>query len=164
MVRLFSIYWKISSLLAISLLLLTDQRPIGYITAFIAPLIMVLSIWFWVDLNEELADLPPWRPLPFTVRFWRWSLSGFGFLASILSITSLACVVSPSGEKCLTWLEPSTRLHNLIEQLFQFLFGGQWTEGIAGFVGYIALIAYVVGLLQWSLLRLPKQGRIAGDF
>ena len=71
MVRLLTIYWKISSLLAISVLLLTDQRPIGYLTAFLAPLLMVASVWFWVELNEELADLPPWRPLPLTVRIWR---------------------------------------------------------------------------------------------
>jgi hypothetical protein len=28
----------------------------------------------------------------------------------------------------------------------------------------VALVAYVVGLLQWALVRLPKQGRVAGDF
>ena len=33
-----------------------------------------------------------------------------------------------------------------------------------GFVGYVALVAYVVGLLQWLLVRLPKQGRVAGEF
>ena len=27
-----------------------------------------------------------------------------------------------------------------------------------------ALVAYVVGLLQWLLVRLPKQGRVAGEF
>ncbi len=125
---------------------------------------MVLSVWFWVDLNEELADLPPWRALPFTVRFWRWSLSGFSVISSVLSITSLACVIAPRSQKCLIWLEPPMELHRLIQQLFQFLFGGQWTEGIAAFVGYAALIAYIVGILQWSLIRLPKQGRIAGGF
>ena len=37
LVRLLSIYWKVASLLAISVLLLTDQRPIGYVTALLAP-------------------------------------------------------------------------------------------------------------------------------
>ena len=59
LVRLLSIYWKVASLLAISVLLLTDQRPIGYVTALLAPLLMAGSVWFWVDLNEELADSPP---------------------------------------------------------------------------------------------------------
>ena len=28
----------------------------------------------------------------------------------------------------------------------------------------LALVAYAVGLLQWLLVRLPKQGRVAGEF
>jgi hypothetical protein len=28
----------------------------------------------------------------------------------------------------------------------------------------VALVAYGVGLLQWLLVRLPKQGRVAGGF
>jgi hypothetical protein len=48
--------------------------------------------------------------------------------------------------------------------VFDFLFGGSWTAAIAAFVGYVALVAYGVGLLQWLLVRLPKQGRVAGGF
>ena len=48
LVRLLGIYWKVASLLAISVLLLTDQRPIGYLTAFLAPLLMAASLWFWM--------------------------------------------------------------------------------------------------------------------
>ena len=61
MVRLLNLYWKVASLMAISMLLLTSQQPLGYMTALIAPLLMVVSVWFWVDLNEELGDLPAWR-------------------------------------------------------------------------------------------------------
>ena len=164
MVRLLTIYWKISSLLAISVLLLTDQRPIGYLTAFLAPLLMVASVWFWVDLNEELADLPPWRPLPLTVRIWRWALSGFGVLAATIAAPSLACMKEVAGAKCLAWLEAPLGLHRVAERLFDFVFGGQWTEAVAAFIGYLALVAYVVGLLQWLLVRLPRQGRVAGEF
>jgi hypothetical protein len=31
--RLLGLYWKVASLMAISLLLLTDQRPLGYLVA-----------------------------------------------------------------------------------------------------------------------------------
>ena len=58
MARLLSIYWKIAGLMGISMLLLTNERPIGYLTLFITPFLMVLSVWVWVDLNEELNDLP----------------------------------------------------------------------------------------------------------
>ena len=41
--RLLGIYWKVASLMAISLLLLTDQRPLGYAMAVAAPVLMAVS-------------------------------------------------------------------------------------------------------------------------
>jgi hypothetical protein len=35
---------------------------------------------------------------------------------------------------------------------------------VAAFIGYVGLLAYVVGLVQWLLVRLPKLGRVAGEF
>ncbi len=163
-VRLLTIYWKIASLMVISWLLLTNQRPIGYLISFFAPILMGISVWFWVDLNEELADLPPWRPLPFTVKIWRWIISGFGVISSCSMFFSLSCITTANNPKCLAWVEVPKGFHKITQQIFSFLFGGAWTESLAAFIGYVALIAYVVGLLQWLLIRLPKQGRIAGDF
>ena len=162
--RLLSIYWKIASLLVISLLLLTDQRPLGYLTAFIAPVLMALSVWFWVDLNEELADSPLRNPLVLTVRLWRWALSGFSVLATVMAVSSLSCVMALQGAECKAWLEAPQGLHLVLERMFDFLFGGDWSEGVAAFLGYVMLVAYGVGLLQWLLMRLPRQGRVAGDF
>ena len=48
--------------------------------------------------------------------------------------------------------------------MFAFLFGGAWTPAVAAFLGYVGLVAYVVGLLQWLLVRLPRLGRVAGEF
>jgi len=164
MVRLLTIYWKVASLLFISMLLLTDQKPLGFLTLFLAPLLIVISVWFWVDLNEELADLPPWRPLPFTVRLWRSALTGFCLIASLLSSFSLSCISNQTEASCQAWLEAPLRMHRIFEGVFNFLFGGQWTEPVAAFIGYLGLLAYVVGFMQWLLVRLPKQGRIAGEF
>jgi hypothetical protein len=55
-------------------------------------------------------------------------------------------------------------LHGFAATVFDFIFGGQWTEAFAAFVGYVALVAYLAGLLQWLLIRLPRYGRVAGDF
>ena len=44
------------------------------------------------------------------------------------------------------------------------MFGGDWNEAVAAFLGYVMLVAYAVGLLQWLLIRLPRQGRVAGEF
>ncbi|MFZ9271503.1 MAG: DUF3177 family protein [Prochlorococcaceae cyanobacterium] len=165
LVRLMGIYWKVASLLLITVLLLTDNKPLGYLLAFLAQGLVVLSVWFWVDLNEELADLPPWRPLPFAVRAWRWGLSVFGVLGALLSARALDCVRGGvTRPVCRVWLEAPDDLHGGAASFFNFVFGGSWTGAIAAFVGYVALVAYAVGALQWLLVRLPKQGRVAGGF
>ena len=162
--RLLGIYWKVASLMAISLLLLTDQRPLGYAMAVVAPVLMVISLWFWVDINEELADQPPWRPFPLAVKVWRWAFSGFALISLGMSVTGLGCMQQLESSACLIWLEAPQGIHGLAATVFNFLFGGLWTEAVAAFVGYVALVAYLAGLLQWLLVRLPRYGRVAGDF
>jgi len=165
LVRLMGIYWKVASLLLITVLLLTDNKPLGYLLAFLAQLLVVVSVWFWVDLNEELDDLPPWRSLPFAIRAWRWGLSVYGVLGALLSALALDCVRGGVTRPiCRVWLEAPDDLHGGAASVFRFVFGGSWTGVIAAFVGYVALVGYGVGLLQWFLVRLPKQGRVAGGF
>ena len=163
--RLMGIYWKVASLLLITVLLLTDNRPLGYLLAVLSQLLVVISVWLWVDLNEELADLPPWRPLPFAVSAWRWGLTVFGVLGAALSAVALSCVGGGLTRPiCRVWLEAPDDLHGGVASVFDFVFGGSWTAAIAAFVGYVSLVAYGVGLLQWLVVRLPKQGRVAGGF
>ena len=166
LVRLLGIYWKLASLLLITDLLLADRRPLGFLLAIPAQLIVVAGVWFWVDLNEELADLPPWRPLPLTLRIWRWSLSYWGVIGAVFSLSALGCMDrgAMAGGHCRVWLQPPIQLQNAVDGVFDFVLGGDWTPAIAAFVGYLALVVYVVGLLQWALVRLPKMGRVAGGF
>ena len=162
--KLMSIYWKVASLIAISILLLTSKQPIGYITSFISPVLIIGSLWFWVDLNEELNEMPISRALPLTIKIWRWSLSCLSILYAILAFISLSCFKFSSASACSSWLLGPENLHQFTKAIIDFLFGGNWTEMLSGFIGYIALIMYLIGLIQWFLIRLPKQGRIAGDF
>jgi hypothetical protein len=166
LLRLLAIYWKVASLLLIADLLLSDRRPIGFVLLVLAPLLVLVSLWFWVDLNEELADLPPWRPLPLTLRIWRWGVSFWAVIGAALAATALACmdVARMDSPRCAVWLQPPSALHQHLETVFDFVFGGQWTPGVAAFIGYVGLLAYVVGLVQWLLVRLPKLGRVAGEF
>ena len=163
-VRLLGLYWKVASLMGISVLLLVDERPLGYLTAVVAPVLMVVSVWFWLDLNEELADQPAWKALPLTVRLWRWALSGFAVISVAMTTTGLSCLQGGQTANCLAWLEAPQGLHGLAATMFDFIVGGQWTEAFAAFVGYVALVAYLAGFLQWLLIRLPRYGRVAGDF
>ncbi len=164
LLRLLSLYWKAASLMLIALLLLVDSRPIGYPLLVIAPLLSLATLWFWVDLNEELADMPPWRALPLTVRIWRWSLTLVSLLTSGFALTALPCLRGAASVACRGWLEAPQTLNASLDRVFDFIFGANWTPAVAAFVGYVALVAYVVGLLQWLLVRLPRQGRVAGGF
>lgn len=165
LLRLMGIYWKVASLLAIAVLLFVDARPLAYPLMILAKLLMVASLWFWVDLNEELADLPPWRALPLAVRSWRWALTAFGLLGVGLGLSALGCGLGVARSAfCQTWLEAPRRLHGLATEVFAFVFGADLTPTLTAFFGYLALVAYVVGLLQWILVRLPRQGRVAGGF
>jgi hypothetical protein len=151
--------------MVIALLLLTHERPMGYVLLVLAPLLMVAAVWLWVDLNEELADMPPWRPLPLTMRLWRWSLTFYGIASAVLAATALPCVGGALGRpQCQVWLEAPSGLHGVVAQVLGFIFGATWTPGVAAFVGYVLLVGYGVGLLQWLLLRVPRQGRVAGEF
>ncbi len=165
MLRLLVLYWKVASLMLIALLLLTDARPLGFLLLVIAPLLMAAVLWFWVDLNEELADLPPWRALPLTLRIWRWSLTIFSGATMALAATALPCLGGALQRPlCRVWLEAPSSLHGVVAKVFAFIFGGAWTPAVAAFLGYVGLVAYVVGLLQWLLVRLPRLGRVAGEF
>jgi len=152
--RLLGIYWKVASLMAISLLLLTDQRPLGYALAVVAPVLMVISLWFWVDINEELADQPLWRPLPLAVKVWRWAFSGFALISLGMSVTGLGCMQQLESSACLTWLEApqaSTVLQPRCSIFCSVVCGPRpllplWGTSPCGLSGC---------LLQWLLVRLP---------
>ena len=38
--------------------------PVAYLTSAFANLFILIALWFWSDLNEELAYLPPTAPCP----------------------------------------------------------------------------------------------------
>ena len=168
LLRLLGLYWKVASLMPIALLLLVGQQPLGYPLVLLAQLLMPLTVWFWVDLNEELQDLPPWRGLPLTVRIWRWCLTLQSVAGAVLISTALGCLAGGpaafNGARCLVWRQPPQLFNAWIDRGLDFVIGGDWNPTMAAFAGYLALLGYAVGLLQWLLVRLPKQGRVAGEF
>jgi len=48
---------------------------------------------------------------------------------------------------------------SLLIGLFNFLFGANFTQPIAKFLGLFSLLIYTLGLIQWSTIKLPKNGR-----
>ncbi len=148
----------------ISMLLLTGNRSIGYLFSFISPLLMVSCLWFWIDLNEELIELSSKKALPFVLKAWRWAMTCYSCFYASLSFTSLSCINQLNDSQCQLWREAPSGLNQMIKNIFNFLFGANWTEALSAFIGYLALVIYIVGIIQWLIIRFPKQGRIAGDF
>ena len=55
-IKLLSIYWKISLLFFISLLLLIGKYNYALVITNISTLLMTVSVWFWNDINDELKE------------------------------------------------------------------------------------------------------------
>ena len=54
--KLLSIYWKVSLLFFISLLLLIGKYNYALLITNISTLLMAVSVWFWNDINDELRE------------------------------------------------------------------------------------------------------------
>ena len=162
--RLLSIYWKISILYVINLLFLSSESQLGQLISFFSPILMVTSIWFWVDLNEEIKGMSLSKAISLTTRIWRWTLSFWGILNSVLHIFSWKCLHSINANYCDAWREVPYNSFITTKIIIKFILDGNWTTGFATFFAYLALIFYLIGLLQWLIMQLPKNGRFAGKF
>ena len=123
---------------------------------------MVISVWFWNDINEELKEYGISHALTTTTKVWRWSLTFLSLSFSIQSLNNISCISLINSAECEIWLKPSTNLYLILKNLFNFMFGASFSQPIAKFLGLFALLIYILGLLQWAMLRLPKNGRHSG--
>lgn len=155
MQRLLIIYWRVSSLLAITVYLMIGNLPISFIASFLAGILIPIGLWFWADLNEEIDDQPQSLfKLCFTT--WRWAVSVYSVLGAIATIPFLQCAISKAAfatSFCQVWLEAPLD--------FKDLFHANSKPGFLGFLGIVALGIYVLYLGYFVIVRLAKQGRSA---
>ena len=157
--QLLSIYWKISLLFFISLLLLIGKYSYALLITNISTLLMTISVWFWNDINDELKEYDFTYPLTTTTKVWRWSLTFISLNFLMQSLLNFNCFSSIYKAACEIWLQPSSNLCIIIKNLFNFFFGANFTQPIAKFLGLFSLLIYILGLIQWSIIKLPKNGR-----
>jgi hypothetical protein len=155
--RLMIIYWRVSSLLMITVYLLIASLPWGFITGFIARLLIPISLWFWVDLNDEIKDLPP-SLLKFVVTCWRWAVTVYCLLGAVASAFSLSCAFSTPEQiektaSCQIWLQAPWQ--------YKIWFHSGSTLGFLGFLGVAGAIVYALYFAYFLFLRLGRQGRSA---
>ena len=157
--KLMSIYWKISLLFFISLLLLIGKYNYALIITNFSTLLMTISVWFWNDINDELKEYDFSYSLTTTTKIWRWSLTFLSLNFLIQSLRNLSCLSFINSAACEIWIQPSSNFYIMIKKLFNFFFGANFTQPVAKFLGLISLIIYTLGLIQWSTIKLPKNGR-----
>ncbi len=160
--RLMVIYWRVSSLLAITVYLMIAALPISFISATIARLLIPVALWFWADLNEDIADMRAWRPLRVALNTWRWAVTFYCGLGTVFSLVFLRCAfvdkaaLLNSQPLCKLWLDPPWG--------FKQMFHGGATPGFLGFVGIVGLVLYVLYFAYFVLVRLGRHGRSAASY
>ncbi len=152
-------YWKISVLFFISLFLFIGKQSFALLIINIANILMATSVWFWTDINDELMEYKFLNPLVLTTKVWRWCLTFITFNFLIQSIDQKNCLISINSEGCQTWIDTTKNLYSILKNLFNFLFGANFSEPIAKFFGLFGLLLYTLGLLEWLISKFPKTGR-----
>ncbi len=151
--HLLTIYWRVASLLAITVYLQIGSMPISFITSLVAQISIVLSLWFWADLNEEIADLPA-SPLKLGFLGWRWATTIYSTLSAIAIVPFLSCAFSSAkADTCQAWFQPSWRY-------YQFFHANSKPEFLS-LLAVLGLIIYTLYLGYFLVVRLGKQGRSA---
>ncbi len=153
--RLLTIYWKVASLLMITVYLMIGGLKISFLTGLMARILIPLSLWFWVDLNEEITEQPD-SLVKLGFGAWRWAVTFYNLLGAAILLTFLPCAFSASrftAADCQTWLQPPL--------LYKQYFHANYTPGFLGFFGIVGLAIYLVSLGWFVFVRLGKQGRQA---
>ena len=160
--KLLITYWKVSILFFISLILFIGGVQFSLLILITSTWLMTICVWLWNDINRELKGYQLTNALVTTTRAWRWALTFISISFLVQFLQNLSCINLINSSECLKWSEPSRNLSQMINQLFNFLFGASFTEPIAKFIGLFALLIYMLGLFQWLIIKLPKSGRNAG--
>ena len=156
-VRLSIIYWRVASLLAITVYLMIAALPVSFVSSVIARALIPACLWFWEDLNEEIADQPQ-SPLKLAFTAWRWAITVYSGLGALAQLLFLSCAFKSQIQVidepfCRVWLDPPW----LYKQMFHPTANPQFL----GLLGLIGLAIYVVYFSYFVLIRLGKQGRSA---
>ena len=143
--KLLSIYWKISLLFFISLLLLIGKFSYALLITNISTLLMTISVWFWNDINDELNEYDFSYSLTTTTKIWRWSLTFISLNLLIQSLKNFSCLSFINSPACEIWLQPSSNFYVIIKNLFNFFFGANFTQPVSKFLGLFSLLIYFLG-------------------
>ncbi|MEB3826739.1 DUF3177 family protein [Phormidium sp. CCY1219] len=155
--HLLVIYWRVASLLLITVYLMIGALPISFISALAARILIPVSLWFWVDINEDIDDQSQ-SPLKLAFTSWRWAITVYMAIGSLVQLPFLSCAFSSKDAilatpYCRVWLDPPWG--------FKQLFHTDADPAVLGFFGLIGLTFYVLCFAYFLFIRLGKEGRSA---
>ncbi|NJN49378.1 MAG: DUF3177 family protein [Alkalinema sp. RL_2_19] len=144
--KLMTIYWKVASLLGITVYLLIAALPIGFLSGWLARVLIPISLWLWIDINDEIRDLPN-SNLKLLTTTWRWAVTVYCAVGALFQLTSLRCAFLSHTQlvedaSCSLWLQAPWAFRSLIHSSTKPWFLG--TLGIIGLIIYGLLFSYFV--------------------
>ena len=158
-IKLLSNFWKISILFFISLILFIGRVNFSLLILNAATILMTITVWFWSDINSELKEYKLSDYLITLTKVWRWTITFISLSFLIQSINYLPCTYALNLDQCIKWTEPSRNLYIIMNKVFNFILGANFSEPVAKFVGLFSLFIYVLGFIQWLIIKLPQIGR-----
>lgn len=153
--HLLVIYWRVSSLLMVTVYLLIGNLPMSFLAAFMARVLIPFGLWFWVDLNEEIVEQRT-KPIKLAFTAWRWAVTVYCALGAIAQLSTLQCGISRAAFEtpfCQVWRNPPL--------LYKQYFHAGSTDAYLGLFGIIGLVVYLLYLTYFIFFRLSRQGRSA---
>ncbi len=147
--RLMTSYWQASSLLLLTVALNIQEANFGVFCGLAAQAMIVVSLWWWSDLNEELDD----APLSRAFRSWRLptTVAAGGGVVVQLPFQGCVSVDSLAGDAfCAPWLEPPKFAAGLV---------GLDASPALGAVANIGCLLYFAVLTYYATVLLPTVGR-----
>jgi len=147
--RLMTSYWQASSLLLLTVALNIQEANFGVFCGLAAQAMIVVSLWWWSDLNGELDA----APLSRAFRAWRLPTSVAAAGGVVVQLPFQGCVGVPSlaGDAfCAPWLEPPKFAAGLV---------GRDASPALGFVANVGCLLYFAVLSYYATVLLPTVGR-----
>ena len=160
--KLLTNYWKVAILFFIGLILSIGEQNYALLITNIATILMTISSWLWSDINAELKEYQLWNPLSLTTKIWRWALTFITVSFLVQTLSDISCLYSINSNNCSDWLDPSANLYQSLKQWIKFIFGGNISKPTLKFLGLFSLFIYVLGFIQWLIIKFPKNGRNSG--
>lgn len=145
-------YWRISSLLGITIFLLIGSLPVAFIVGWISRILIPLSLWWWADLNEDLMKQR--GPIRLVFLAWRWGISFYFALGSLLGIFFLPCAFLSQKDftdTCKAVLEVPLLFKDIV-------FYSLPIQNLTAF-GIAMLVVFLLFLSSYLLFTFPEKGR-----